>query len=134
MEDKFMKKILTLAIVSLMVTSSAMAADTYVGTFLEKQQKKIDTAASPLINKERQLQAQQKAALELQQKQKIERQKQLDAQKKAIADRQAAQQALIEKKKLELANTKDSLKKEKDSIKDTLQQEKQSWKDLFGVK
>jgi len=128
-----MKKVLTATMIALMVGSSVMAADTYVGTFLEKQEQKLNTAATPLVNKEKQFQAQQKAALELKQKEQIARQKQLDDQKKALEARQKAQQALFDKKKQDLQATKDSLKNEKESIKNTLKQEKRSWKDLFSI-
>jgi len=117
MEDKFMKKVLIATLVSLMVTSTAMAADTYVGSFLEKQEAKLNNAASPLVNKEKQLQAQQNAVLGLKQQQETERQNQLVAQKKALAERQAAQQALVNKKKQDIQTTKDSFKKDAQDLK-----------------
>jgi len=117
MEDKFMKKVLIATLVSLMITSTAMAADTYVGSFLEKQEAKLNNAASPLVNKEKQLQAQQNAVLGLKQQQETERQNQLVAQKKALAERQAAQQALVNKKKQDIQTTKDSFKKDAQDLK-----------------
>jgi len=117
MEDKFMKKVLIATLVSLMVTSTAMAADTYVGSFLEKQEAKLNNAASPLVNKEKQLQAKQNAVLGLKQQQETERQNQLVAQKKALAERQAAQQALVNKKKQDIQTTKDSFKKDAQDLK-----------------
>ena len=112
-----MKKVLIATLVSLMVTSTAMAADTYVGSFLEKQEAKLNNAASPLVNKEKQLQAQQNAVLGLKQQQETERQNQLVAQKKALAERQAAQQALVNKKKQDIQTTKDSFKKDAQDLK-----------------
>ena len=117
MEDKFMKKVLIATLVSLMITSTAMAADTYVGSFLEKQEAKLNNAASPLVNKEKQLQAKQNAVLGLKQQQETERQNQLVAQKKALAERQAAQQALVNKKKQDIQTTKDSFKKDAQDLK-----------------
>ena len=105
-----MKKLLLTLSILLLAASYVSAADTITGTFFEAQQKKIDAQTSKIVNKEKQIQAQQKATLELRQKQEAERKAQLEAQQKA-------QQELIDKKKQQLQDTKDSLKKEKEAIK-----------------
>ena len=87
--------------VSLMIASSAMAADTYTGTLLNSFQKKVNDAAAPVVNKEQQIRAQQQA---------------LSPQNK-VNDVQAQQQALINKKKQQVQAQKDLLNNEKNELK-----------------
>ncbi len=85
-----MKKILIAGIVSLTITTSVMAADTYTGAFFEAQQKKIDAQTSKVVNKERQfnqqIQAQQQNATTLNQQPSIveKKKQQIQAQKDAF--------------------------------------------------
>ena len=96
-----MKKVLIMScILSLTIASSAFAADTYVGSLLEKQQQKLDNAASPLINKEREARQKQQAITNMK------------PQNPA-----AQQQALIEKKKQQVQAQKDALKKQQEGLK-----------------
>lgn len=96
-----MKKVLIAAILSLMVTSSVIAADTYTESLLNSVQKKIDTTAAPVVNREKQIRAQQQA---------------FNPQNRA-QDAQAQQQALINKKKQQIQNQKDLFNNEKNEIK-----------------
>jgi len=96
-----MKKVLLATMVSLMIASSAMAADTYTGTLLNSFQKKVNDAAAPVVNKEQQIRAQQQA---------------LSPQNK-VNDVQAQQQALINKKKQQVQAQKDLLNNEKNELK-----------------
>lgn len=106
-----MKKILVLScVISIALASSAFAADTYLGSFLETQQKKIDAAASPAINKEREIRQKQADLQAASQKQAADRQKQLE-------DQQKAQQELINKKKQTIQNQKNLIKNEKEELK-----------------
>lgn len=106
-----MKKILiATCILSLTLTSSAFAADTYIGSFIETQQKKLDSIASPAINREREMRQKQADLQAVSQKQAADRQKQIEAQ-------QRAQQELINKKKQTIQNQKDMLNKEKNELK-----------------
>lgn len=106
-----MKKILTAAcIISITFATSAYAADTYLGNLLETQQKKIDAAASPAINKEREIRQKQADMQAVSQKQAANRQNQIQAQ-------QRAQQELINKKQQQIQAQKDALKKQKDDLK-----------------
>lgn len=105
------KALIATFILSLTMVNSVMAADTYVGSFLETQQKKLDAKAAPLVNKEKQLREQQKAAQELKAKQAAEKKAQLEAQKKA-------QEELLAKKKQQVKSVKDSFKQQKNEIKD----------------
>lgn len=105
-----MKKVLIATFVSLMITSTAFAADTYLGNLLETQQKKIDAVASPAINKEREIRQKQADLQSVSQKQAADKQNQLQAQ-------QRAQQELINKKQQQIQAQKDALKKQKDDLK-----------------
>lgn len=106
-----MKKILVLScVISIALASSAFAADTYLGNFLETQQKKIDAAASPAINKEREIRQKQADLQAASQKQAADRQKQLE-------DQQKAQQELINKKKQTIQDQKNLINNEKNEIK-----------------
>lgn len=102
-----MKKVLLATVISLMVASSAFAADTYTGALLNSVQKKIDAKAAPIVNKEQQIRAQQQA---------------LSPQNK-VNDVQAQQQALINKKKQQI-----------DAQKNLLNNEKNELKSIFSVK
>lgn len=106
-----MKKILTAAcIISIAFASSAFAADTYLGGLLETQQKKVDAAVSPAINKEREIR-QKQADLQ------ATSQKQISNKPNLIQDQQRAQQELINKKQQQIQAQKDALKKQKDDLK-----------------
>lgn len=105
-----MKKVLIVTIASLMITSAAYAADTYLGGLLETQQKKLDAAVSPAINKEREIRQKQADMQAVSQKQAADRQNQIQAQQKA-------QQELINKKQQQIQAQKDALKKQKDDLK-----------------
>lgn len=109
-----MKKLLTLAILSSMLMSAAMATETVTGDFLNSVYKKIDAKAAPVVNKEKQMREQQQAALELRQKQEAEKRAQLEAKQKA-------QQELVDKKKKQIQSTKDSFKQQKQELKDLFQ-------------
>lgn len=102
-----MKKVLVATVISLMVASSAFAADTYTGALLNSFQKKINDTAAPVVNKEQQIRAQQQA---------------LSPQNK-VSDVQAQQQALINKKKQQI-----------DAQKNLLNNEKNELKSIFSVK
>lgn len=106
-----MKKILiATCVLSVTMATSVMAADTFTGSFIEAQQKKIDAKAAPIINKEKQIRDQQQAAQVLQVKQALEKKQQLEAQKKAQED-------LLAKKKQQVNSVKDSFKQQKNEIK-----------------
>lgn len=106
-----MKKILTATcIISLAFATSAYAADTYLGGLIETQQKKIDAAVSPAINKEREIRQKQADMQTVSQKQAADRQNQIQAQQKA-------QQELINKKQQQIQAQKDAIKKQKDDLK-----------------
>lgn len=111
-----MKKFLIASSISLLITSSAFAADTYTGSFFEAQQKKLDAQTSKIVNKEKQIQAQKNAVTGYGQNQEAARKQQLEAQ-------QRAQQELIDRKKKQIQATKDSLN-----------QQKQDLKDIFSIK
>lgn len=97
-----MKKILIATFVmSLTLTVPAFAADTYTGSLLESVQKKIDNTAAPIVNKERQIKAQQQA---------------LNPQNKVL-DAQKQQQDLVNKKKQQIQAQKDAFNKEKEDLK-----------------
>lgn len=96
-----MKRFLIAASIFLLVSSSALAADTYTGALLESVQKKIDSTAAPIVNKEKQLKVQQQA---------------LNPQNKVL-DAQRQQQELINKKKQQIQAQKDLLNNEKDELK-----------------
>jgi len=115
-----MKKFLIITMVSLMVTSTAFAADTYTGALLEVAQKKLETKASPLIQKERELQAKQNAAVDLRNQQEAERQLLLIQRQQQFDEAQRKQRELIDKKKQQLQEQKSFW-----------QGQKQFWKDMF---
>jgi len=96
-----MKKLLIAASISLLITSSAFAADTFTGSFLEAQQKKLDAQTSKVVNKEKELRAQQEAINPINKVNNTKNQ-QLD---------------LVEKKKQQVQNQKDSLIKQKEDLK-----------------
>lgn len=118
-----MKKILIASSICLLAATSAMAADTYTGTLLESFQKKVDSKAAPIVNKEKELQAKQKAVLELKQKQEAERQQQLAARQALLEEQKKQQEELINKKKQQIQAQKDALK-----------QQKEDWKSIFSWK
>lgn len=90
-----MKKILALSLVlSVLAGTSAFAAEqtTYTEKFIQKHTEKI-------VDKEKQLQQQQKAREDARLKQQKERQKKLEQQKREREKARAEQQKKIEKKK-----------------------------------
>lgn len=93
-----MKKGLIATVVALMFASSVMAADTYTGAFFEAQQKKLDAQTSKIVNKEKQLQQQQKNV--------------------TCVNKAKEQQDIVAKKKQQIQDKKDSLKKDVNDIKD----------------
>ena len=93
-----MKKCLITAVVTLMIASSVMAADTYTGAFFEAQQKKLDAQTNKIVDKERQLQQQQKNV--------------------TCVNKAKEQQDLVAKKKQQVQDKKDALKKDVNDIKD----------------
>jgi len=93
-----MKKILIASVVSLTIASSVMAADTYTGSFIEAQQKKIDAQTSKVVNKERQLNQQ----LQFQ-------------QQNALTVKQ--QPTIIDKKKQQIQTQKDMFNQQKQELK-----------------
>lgn len=97
-----MKKLLLTAIISLMVTSTAMAAETYTEGLLNSFQKKVNDKAAPVVNTEKQIRAQQQA---------------LNPQNN-IQNVQAQQQDLINKKRQQIQAQKDALKQQQQGIKD----------------
>ena len=95
-----MKKILlTTCILSLMLGTKALAADTYTGSFVESLSNKINAVAAPVVDKEKQLQEKQLETQNL-------KQQQLEAQKQQLEAKQKAQQELIEKKKQQIETQK----------------------------
>lgn len=96
-----MKKLLIATTVSLLVASSAIAADTFTGSFLEAQQKKLDAQTSKVVNKEKELRATQQA---------------LNPVTK-VNNTKNQQLELIEKKKQQVQSQKDALNKEKEELK-----------------
>lgn len=96
-----MKKLLSAALVALMVTSAAVAADTYTEGLLNSFSKKINDKAAPVVNQEKQIRAQQAA---------------LNPQNK-VNDVQKQQQDLINKKKQQVQAQKDLLNNEKNELK-----------------
>lgn len=99
-----MKKILLATfILSLMLGAKAVAADTYTGALVDSLNQKINKAAAPVVNKEKEIQAQQKALQNL-------------PQQKATT-----QQDLIYKKQQQIQKQKDLLKQEKNDLKNLFQ-------------
>lgn len=96
-----MKKILAAAILTLMISSSAIAADTFSGALLNSVQKKIDNTAAPVVNKEKEIKAKQEA---------------LDPRNK-IQSTKDQQQALVDKKKQQIQAQKDLLNNQKNELK-----------------
>lgn len=102
-----MKKVLiATCILSMTMATSVMAADTFTGSLIEAQQKKIDAQTNKVVNKEKQLRQQQQMLLNP----VSSKQSQIDAQKKAQED-------LINKKKQQLQTQKDLLNQQKNEIK-----------------
>lgn len=111
-----MKKILlATCVLSLALGTKAFAADTYTGGLVDSLNQKINKVAAPVVNKEKEVQAKQKAIQDL-------KQKQIDEQKKQIEAKQKAQQELIDKKKQLINNQKE-----------LFQQQKKELKNLFSV-
>lgn len=96
-----MKKILSATIIALMVTSAAFAEGTYSEGLLNSFNKKVNDAAAPVVNKEKQIKAQQTA---------------LNPQNK-VSDVQKQQQDLINKKKQQVQAQKNLLDNEKNELK-----------------
>lgn len=112
-----MKKFLIGACLFSIITVPAMAADTYTGGMVKSLNQKINKAAAPVVNKEKEIK-QQEAALKQREKNAQElKQKQIDARKKQIKANQKAQQNAVAKKKQQVQAQKDLLKKEKEDIK-----------------
>lgn len=106
-----MKKILSVAcILSLLIGSRVFAAETYTGGLVDSLNQKINKVASPVVNKEKEVKAKQKAIQEL-------KQKQLEEQKKQAEARQKAQKELIEKKKQQIQDQKTLFNQQKEEIK-----------------
>lgn len=107
-----MKKILTaLCIITLVAGSQAFAEETtYTETLLNSLHQNINKKAEPLVNKEKEINAKQKALQDMQQQQIIDRKKQLDTQKNMP-------QQLINNKKQQIQTQKDLLNQQKNGIK-----------------
>lgn len=99
-----MKKILlTTCILSFLLGAKTFATDTYTGALVDTLNQKINKAASPVIEKERAIQTQQKALQNMPQ-QKLN-----------------TQQDLIYKKQQQIQKQKDLLKQEKNDLKNLFQ-------------
>lgn len=110
-----MKKVLlATCVLSLTLGAKAFATDTYTGGLVDSLNQKINKVTAPVVNEEKKMQEQQKAAQDL-------KQKQLDAQKQQIEARQKAQQELIDKKKQQVQNQKDLLNQQKNELKNLFQ-------------
>jgi uncharacterized protein YaiL (DUF2058 family) len=113
------KKILATALVLSIVCGTQVFAtttsndDTFTGAFLNNVQKKMDNAASPLVNKERAYNAQKKAMQE-------QNEKQAAARKKQIEERQREQQELINNKRKQIQTQKDMYKQQKNELRNTI--------------
>lgn len=95
-----MKKILVATcVLSLAIGAKAFAADTYTGALVDSLNQKINKAAAPAINKEKEIQAQQKALQNMPQ-QKV-----------------TTQQDLIYKKQQQIQKQKNLLQQEKNDLK-----------------
>jgi septin family protein len=102
-----MKKVLTTALImSFILTTQAYAADTYTQTWLDAVNSKIDKTAAPVLEKEKAVRAQQKAAQ--------------DKQQASVK----AQQDLVAKKKQQVQTQKDLLNQQKNEIKNLFTIEK----------
>ncbi|MBP7211813.1 hypothetical protein KBA27_03170 [bacterium] len=91
-------------------TTTTTEDDTFTGALLERLHKKIDKTASPIVNKEKAYNAQQKAWKE-------NNEKQVAAQKKAYEERQKAQQEAINKKKEQVQKQKSLWQEQKNMLK-----------------
>lgn len=99
-----MKKIfLTTCVLSLVLGTKSLAADTYTGALVDSLNQRINKAASPVIEKEREIQAKQNT-LQAMPQQKI-----------------YAQQDLVNKKKQEIQKQKNLLQQEKNDLKNLFQ-------------
>lgn len=99
-----MKKILlTTCILSLAFGVKTFAADTYTGALVDSLNQKINKAAAPVVNKEKEIQAQQRALQNMPQ-QKVN-----------------TQQDLIYKKQQQIQKQKDLLQNEKNELKNLFQ-------------
>lgn len=107
-----MKKVLISGLFLTLITvlPAISADDTYTGGLLNSFQKKVNDTAAPVVNKEKQMRDQQAALQSAKQKQALDRQKQIEAQQKA-------QQELVNKKKQQLQNSKDMLNQQKEGLK-----------------
>lgn len=104
------KNLMFSLILSAAIISPAFSVDTYTGSLLESMQKKIDSTAAPVVNKEKQIRDQQAATQALSQKQACERQRQ-------IQEQQRMQQELVNKKKQQVQTQKDLLNQQKQELK-----------------
>jgi hypothetical protein len=99
-----MKKILlTTCVLSLALGAKAFAADTYTGALVDSLNQKINKVASPVMNKEKEIQAQQKSLQNLPQQ------------------KMNTQQDLVNKKKQEIQKQKNLLNQEKSDLKNLFQ-------------
>lgn len=96
-----MKKLLIAISVSLLIASSVYAAETFTGSFLEAQQKKLDAQTSKIVNKEKELRATQQAINPV----------------NKVNNTKNQQIELIDKKKQQIQSQKDALNKEKEEFK-----------------
>lgn len=94
-----MKKILVTTCIFLAIGVKAFAADTYTGALVDSLNKKINQAAAPAINKE----------------------KEINALKNAPQQKVNTQQDLIYKKQQQIQKQKDLLQQEKNDLKNLFQ-------------
>lgn len=107
---KFGTLLIAACVVSFIASAKTFAEETYSETLLNSLHQNINKTAAPIVNKERELNAKQKAAQDLQQQQITARRNQIQAQ-------QDAQQALINKKKQQVQSQKDLLEQQKNGLK-----------------
>lgn len=93
------KILLTTCVLSLALGAKAFAADTYTGALVNSLNKKINQAAAPVINKE----------------------KEINALQNAPQQKMNTQQDLIYKKQQQIQKQKDLLKNEKNDLKNLFQ-------------
>lgn len=99
-----MKKILlATCVLTLALGTKTFAADTYTGALVDSLNQKINKAASPVVNKEKELQDKQRAIQNL--------------QNQPIGIKQPAQLELINKKQQQIQTQKDLYNQQKKELK-----------------